>query len=64
MVVRERGGGDNTPGMRKYNCWQYAYNWQHAFYACINKEQAQVPTEIKEKSVGIDGDIGEVLHRL
>ena len=64
VVFLELGVGYNTPGIIKYNFWQYAYNWQHAFYACINKGQAQVPTEIKEKSVGIDGDIGEVLRRI
>ena len=64
VVFLELGVGYNTPGIIKYNFWQYAYNWQHAFYACINKGQAQVPTEIKEKSVGIDGDIGEVLLRI
>lgn len=64
VVFLELGVGYNTPGIIKYNFWQYAYNWQHAFYACINKGQAQVPTEIKEKSVGIDGDIGEVLCQL
>ncbi len=64
IVFLELGVGYNTPGIIKYNFWQYAYNWQHAFYACINKGQAQVPTEIKEKSVGIDGDIGEVLTQL
>ncbi len=64
VVFLELGFGYNTPGIIKYNFWQYAYNWQHAFYACINKGQAQVPTEIKEKSVGIDGDIGEVLLRI
>lgn len=62
VVFLELGVGYNTPGIIKYNFWQYAYNWQHAFYACINKGQAQVPAEIKKKSVGIDGDIGEVLR--
>ena len=62
VVFLELGVGYNTPGIIKYNFWQYAYNWQHAFYACINKGQAQVPAEIKEKSVAIDGDIGEVLR--
>ena len=62
VIFLELGVGYNTPGIIKYNFWQYAYNWQHAFYACINKGQAQVPMEIKEKSVGIDGDIGEVLR--
>lgn len=61
VVFLELGVGYNTPGIIKYNFWQYAYNWQHAFYACINKGQEQVPAEIKEKSVAIDGDIGEVL---
>lgn len=64
VVFLELGVGYNTPGIIKYNFWQYTGSWQHAFYACINKGQAYVPAEIKDKSVGIDGDIEEVLHRL
>lgn len=64
VVFLELGVGYNTPGIIKYNFWQYTGSWQHAFYACINKGQACVPAEIKDKSVGIDGDIEEVLHRL
>ena len=33
VVFLELGVGYNTPGIIKYNFWQYAYNWQHAFYA-------------------------------
>ena len=64
VVFLELGVGYNTPGIIKYNFWQYTGNWQHAFYACINKGEVYVPAEIKDKSVGIDRDIGEVLQRL
>ena len=64
MVFLELGVGYNTPGIIKYNFWQYAYNWQQAFYVCINKGEADIPSEIREKSVGIDADIGEVLKNL
>ena len=64
MVFLELGVGYNTPGIIKYNFWQYAYNWQQAFYVCINKGEADIPSEIREKSVGIDADIAEVLKNL
>ncbi len=41
---------------------QYAHNWRNAFYVCINKGEADIPGEIREKSVGIDVDIAEVLY--
>lgn len=64
MVFLELGVGYNTPGIIKYNFWQYAYNWRNAFYVCINKGEADIPSEIREKSVGIDADIAEVLKNL
>ena len=64
MVFLELGVGYNTPGIIKYNFWQYAYNWRNAFYVCINKGEADIPGEIREKSVGIDADIAEVLKNL
>lgn len=36
----------------------------NAFYACINKGEAGCPDEIKDRSVCIDGDIGEVIQKL
>ncbi len=61
IVFLELGVGYNTPGIIKYNFWQYANNWQHAFYVCINKGQAYVPDDIADKSIGIDADIAEVI---
>ena len=47
VVFLELGVGYNTPGIIKYNFWQYAHNWRNAFYVCINKGDAYVPKEIK-----------------
>ena len=50
VVFLELGVGYNTPGIIKYNFWQYAHNWRNAFYVCINKGDAYVPKEIENKA--------------
>lgn len=35
-----------------------------AVYACINMGEAWVPEEIAERSICIDGDIGEVIKKM
>lgn len=62
VVFLELGVGYNTPGIIKYNFWQYAYNWRNAFYVCINKGDTYVPKEIESKAVGIDADLAEVIY--
>lgn len=64
IVFLELGVGYNTPGIIKYNFWQYANNWQHAFYVCINKGQAYVPDDIADKGIGMNADIAEVLSNI
>ena len=64
VVFLELGVGYNTPGIIKYNFWQYAYNWRNAFYVCINKGDAYVPKEIENKAVGIDADLAEVMKNI
>lgn len=64
VVFLELGVGYNTPGIIKYNFWQYAYNWRNAFYVCINKGDAYVPKEIENKAVGIDADLAEVIKNM
>ena len=60
----ELGVGYNTPGIIKYPFWQAVYRNQEAVYACINYGDAAAPQEIAERSICIDGDIGEVLKML
>lgn len=64
IVFIELGIGYNTPVIIKYPFWQMTDKWQHAHYICLNYGQAYAPDEIKEKSVCVNKDIGEVTRRL
>ena len=35
-----------------------------AVYACVNLGEAYAPREIMERSICIDGDIGEILEKV
>ena len=64
ILYLELGVGLNTPGIIKYNFWRQAYQNPKAEYACVNYGEAYAPKEIGERSICIDGDIGEVLKKL
>lgn len=64
IVFLELGVGYNTPGIIKYNFWQYAANWQNAFYICINQGQAYLPEDIEDKGLAINADIMQILEGL
>ncbi|MDO4869876.1 MAG: hypothetical protein Q4A65_06325 [Bacillota bacterium] len=61
VLYLELGVGDNTPVIIKYPFWRSVYQNPQAVYACINYRQAYAPKEIADRSIVIDGDIGEVL---
>lgn len=61
ILYLELGVGGNTPGIIKYPFWRMTYQNPKAVYACVNLGEAFVPKEIKDRSICIDGDIGEVL---
>lgn len=62
-VFLELGVGFNTPTIIKYNFWQQVLRNAGASYICINKGEAYAPEEIQDRSVCINGDIGEVIKR-
>jgi NAD-dependent SIR2 family protein deacetylase len=64
VLFLELGVGYNTPGIIKYNFWKMTDEWENAAYACLNYGEAYAPDEIKEKSVCIDDDIGNILEKL
>lgn len=64
ILYLELGVGMNTPVIIKFPFWQYAAENPKSFYACINKGEACCPEEINDRSVCINGDIGEVLQKL
>ena len=64
VLYLELGVGGNTPGIIKYPFWQMTYQNPRAVYACVNQGEAVCPREIKERSICINRDIGEVLKQL
>ena len=64
ILFLELGVGGNTPGIIKYPFWRMTYQNPEAFYACVNLGEAWAPREIADRSICIDGDIGEVLKEL
>jgi len=60
-VFLELGVGANTPVIIKYPFWRFTYDNPQATYVCVNLGQAVAPDWIQDRSIVIDGDIGEVL---
>lgn len=60
----ELGVGANTPVIIKYPFWQFVKNNKNAAYACINYGEAFCPEAIEDRSICIDGDIGNVVELL
>ena len=64
VLFLELGVGGNTPVIIKYPFMQMTYRNQNAIYACVNLGEAMAAKEIKSRSIVIDADIGNVLHRI
>lgn len=64
ILFLELGVGGNTPGIIKYPFWKMTAKNPKAVYACVNLGAAWAPREIADRSICIDGDIGEVCGRI
>ena len=64
VLYLELGVGANTPVIIKYPFWQMTLKNDKAVYACLNYGEAFCPGEIEDRSICIDGDIGEVLEAM
>ena len=64
LLFLELGVGYNTPGIIKYPFWRMTAGIPEAVYACVNYGEAACPEQIRDRSICLDGDIGEILHAL
>ena len=64
ILFLELGVGGNTPAIIKYPFWRFTLENPNAVYACVNREEAYAPGEIRGRSIVIDDDIGNVLKQL
>ena len=63
VMYLELGVGANTPVIIKYPFWQMTFANEKAMYTCINYGEAFCPGEIEDRSICLDGDIGEILTK-
>lgn len=64
ILYLELGVGGNTPGIIKYPFWHMVHEWKNTEYICVNAKETYVPEEIRDRSICIQADIGEVLRQL
>ena len=64
VLFLELGVGYNTPVIIKIPFWNMTAQNSDATYACVNKGEAVTLEEISNRSICIDGDIGEVIEEL
>ena len=64
VLFLELGVGANTPVIVKYPFWYMVMENKKAVYACINYQEAFCPNELEERSICLEGDIGEVLKEI
>lgn len=62
ILFLELGVGYNTPGIIKYQFWQYTLNNPTAFYISINQDNPQCPSDIAPRSLCIRADIANILY--
>ena len=61
VLFLDLGIGANTPTIIKVPFMRMTREWPDATYACVNYGEAFAPVELRDKSICIDDDIGNVL---
>lgn len=64
VLYLELGVGYNTPVIIKYPFWQMTAKNPESTYACVNYGEAICPDDILNRSICVDGDIGDVIKAL
>lgn len=64
VLFLELAVGFNTPVIIKVPFIQMTERWKNATYACLNYSEAYTTKQILNRSICIDGDIGEILKKL
>ena len=64
ILFLDLGSGGNTPIVFKIPFIQWTMQNPNAIYATVNLGEAFTVDQIKDRSIVIDGDIGEVLERM
>ena len=60
ILYLEIGVGSNTPVIVKYPFWFRTWKDPKAKYACLNYGETYCPKEISNRSICLDGDVGDI----
>lgn len=60
----ELGVGYNTPGIIKVPFLQQCYQREESFFLSINQDYWKIPSELKGKSLLLQGDISQIVSKL
>ena len=55
---------NDPPVIGKFSFWRMTAENPREVYACVSLGEAYTPGEIADRSICIDGDIGEILKKL
>lgn len=64
VLFLELGVGYNTPAIIKYPFMRMTYQFDNAFYVCVNQGENYIPDEIIDKSLIINEDLNLVISEL
>lgn len=64
IVFLELGVGYNTPGIIRYPFEKYAKAFKNSFLIRINLSRHEIPSALKNKSISLDDDIADVIHKI
>lgn len=64
VLFLELGVGDNTPAIIKYPFWKMTLQNPNSIYACVNYDMDNCPREISERSICLNGNIGDVIKAI
>ncbi len=62
VLFLELGVGMNTPVIIKYPFWKMTAENKNAFYVCVNYGESFCPSDIEERSICLNSDIGKVIE--
>ncbi len=64
ILFLELGVGGNTPAIIKYPFWRMTLQNPNSIYACVNYDMDNCPREISERSICLNGNIGDVIKSI
>ena len=64
VLYLELGVGSNTPVIIKYPFWRMTARNARATYACINLGETIAPREIKNRSICLNSDAGNIIQNI